>query len=179
MKHYEVRRWVHRNNSTAAMILLTSGTFVAYPDFRTAVLGGHGQLLSDIHFFTGLAFVTAPLLALVWTRGSVTENLKKRLFGSGKVHWRRIHLGVVLFSCCLLAMTGPVMWLDSVQPLPVVLMDVLFLIHTSFAWVVGLALPLHLWMARRSIVRISKQWLGLKKKARRTANLDAGMVETV
>ena len=66
------------------MILLTTGAFVSYPGFRTAVIGGSGQLLSDIHFFTGLAFI--------------------------------------------------------------------------------LILPLHLWMARRSIVRTGKLWMGLKRK---------------
>jgi Ni,Fe-hydrogenase I cytochrome b subunit len=157
------------------MILLTTGTFVAYPDFRTAVMGGHGQLLSDIHFFTGMAFVVAPLMALLFTRGTVTENLKKRLLGSTKVHWRRVHLGISLLSCCVMAVTGPVIWLDSVQPMSVGLMDALFLLHTSFAWLLGLLLPMHLWMARRSIVRTGKQWLGLNNKPARIARLDGSV----
>jgi hypothetical protein len=54
----------------------------------------------------------------------------------------------------------------------------LFLIHTGFAWVVGLALPVHLWMARSSMVRISRKWLGLNRKAVRAAKQDACVVET-
>ena len=159
MQPHVVRRWVHRCNSTAAILLLTTGTLVALPDLRAAIYGSGGKVLSDVHLWTGAVFVSVPTLAFLFAGSGVLTNLKKRVFGSNTVHWRRVHLGLSLGSCFMMGLTGPIMWLDLIWQLPVVVMDMIFLTHQSFAWVLGLALPVHLWMARRSIVRITKSWL--------------------
>ncbi len=164
IKPFEFRRWVHRLNGTAAIILLITGTLVTLPDLRIAIYGSGGKVLSDVHVWTGAVFVSVPLLVLLSSGGSVLSNLKKRIFGSKTVHWRRVHLTVSLFSCFMMGLTGPIMWADSMWELPIALMDLLFLIHLSCAWIVGLTLPLHLWMARGAIVRVSKSWLGLNRK---------------
>ncbi len=165
MKLHEVRRWVHRSNGTLAILLLFTGGLVTFPDVRAALIGGWGQMLSDVHVFSGFIFVTVPLLALLWKGSDLLDNLKKRILSSNKVHWRRVHLGVALLSASIMALTGPVMWLDARFEFPVLIMDVIFFIHLTAAWVVGLSLPLHLWMARHAIARTGRKWLGFGKSA--------------
>ncbi len=164
MQPHEVRRWVHRCNSTAAILLLITGTLVALPDLRTAIYGSGGRVLPDVHVWTGAVFVSVPILAFLFAGGALLTNLKNRVFGSNTVHWRRVHLGISLGSCFMMGLTGPIMWLDSIRQLPIAMMDMIFLIHLSFAWMLGLALPVHLWMARQSIVRITKSWLRINTK---------------
>ncbi len=170
MKAYKVRRWVHRISGSAALVLLTTGTLVALPDLRTAVIGGQGQVLSDIHLWLGLVFVSTPILALLYSKGSIAENIKKRVLSSKKIHWRRIHLSVALCSAFMLGLTGPIMWIDSIWEYPVVVMDAIFLVHLSLAWVVGLVLPVHLFMARKGIARVLISWFGRDKKNLKTAD---------
>lgn len=164
MKAYKVRRWVHRISGSAALVLLITGTLVSLPDLRTALIGGQGQLLSDIHLWLGLVFVSTPIIALFYSKGSIIENIKKRIFASKKIHWRRIHLSLVMCATVLLGLTGPIMWIDSIWEYPVVVMDAIFLVHLSLAWVVGLVLPAHLYMARKGIARVLRNWFGLDNK---------------
>ena len=164
MKPYEIRRWIHRISGSAALVLIATGALVTFPDFRDLLIGGNGQFLSDIHLWIGLIFISGPLLALWISRGSILDNLKKRVIHSRKIHWRRIHLTLVLCAGMVLGLTGPVMWMDSVWAFPVVLMDAIFTVHLSSAWLVALVFPVHLFMARKGIARVLKSWFGLDKK---------------
>ena len=162
IKPFEIRRWVHHTNGTAAVVLLITGTLITIPDLRTALVGGYGKIMSDIHSWTGLAFVCVPLFVLIFARDSLLTNLKKRIFDAKKIHWRRVHLSISLFSGTMLAVSGSLIWFDTVWELPIPLMDVLFLAHTTFAWAIGLALPVHLWVARRSIMRNTQKFFEKK-----------------
>ncbi len=163
MKTFVIRRWVHRISGTAVLVLLVTGTLVTLPDLRTAVIGGQGRILSDIHLWIGLAFVLAPLMGLLYSKGSIIKNIARRLLDSSKIHWRRIHPSTALISGMMMCLTGPIMWLDSIWEYPVIVMDGVFLVHLTFAWVLGLALPMHLVMARRGIGRTIKKWAGIDK----------------
>ena len=165
MTPYEVRKWVHRFVGMAALILVSTGTLVTLPDFRNLVIGGHGQMLSDIHMWIGFLFISAPIVALITRGREIFENLKKRLIDAPKMTWRRFHLGLTVFSGTLMSITGGVLLFDSkIVELPILLMDVFFWFHLAGAWILGLTLPIHLVMARKGIVRTFKKWFRLDKK---------------
>lgn len=167
MTPYETRRWVHRFVGSAALVLISSGTLVTLPDFRTTVIGGHGQLLSDLHMWLGFIFIAAPVVALLVAGKTILENLRKRIVDAEQMSWRRFHLTLTLCSGTLMASTGSVLLFDSlVAELPVGIMDILFWFHLAGAWILGMTLPIHLWMARFGIARTLKQWLGLEKNPR-------------
>lgn len=165
MTPYETRRWVHRFVGSAALVLISSGTLVTLPDFRTATIGGHGQLLSAVHMWLGFIFIASPLVALLVAGKTIMENLKKRIIDAEQMSWRRFHLSLTLCSGTLMASTGAVLLFDSlVAELPIVMMDVLFWFHLAGAWILGLTLPVHLWMARKGIARTLKQWFGTSRR---------------
>ncbi len=157
IKAVEVRRWVHHGIACAAIVQLTSGTLITIPELRSLVIGGRGQALSDIHMWTGICFVALPTAGVLLAGGSLLRNLKKRVFSGPNTPWRRLHLGLSLAAGCVLALSGSIIWIDSLHELPVRFIDAVFLVHLSGAWTIGLLLPLHLWMARTAIVRATRR----------------------
>lgn len=162
MKIADTQLWIHRVNTTAILVLLFTGTLHTYPDVRSAIFGGYDRLVADVHIWAGAVFVCFPILALARTQGSLLKNLRVRILKDPNWHWRRLHLILTLIACCLQSSTGFVIWLDAQWPMPVSLVDSLFVIHRSVAWYLGLSLPLHLWMARQSIVKITRKLIGLE-----------------
>ncbi len=158
VKPVQVRRWVHHCIACAAVVLLTSGTLITMPDLRSFLIGGRGQVLSDIHMWTGLSFIAVPTVGLLLAGGPVLRNLARRVFSAPNTLWRRLHLGLSLAAGCVLGLSGSTIWVDSLYELPVRFMDGVFLVHLSGAWVTGLALPVHLFMARKAIVRSVRRY---------------------
>ena len=167
MKPIEVRRWVHRIIGTAALVLICTGTLVTFPDFRNALIGGHGQTLSDVHMWLGFIFVFAPIVGLMISGKQILANIKKRVVDAKKMTWRRFHLSLTIFSGSLMATTGGILLFDStITELPIVFMDAFFWLHLAGAWILGMTLPIHLWMSRRGIVHTLKKWCGLDKNGK-------------
>ncbi len=162
---FEIRRWVHRFVGTAVLVLLLTGALVTFPDVRTALIGGRGQLLSDIHMWIGFILIGAPIVALFMNGKEIYENIRQRMFEAETHTWRRYHLSLTICISTLMALIGCILLIDSkVIELPIVIMDLFFWIHLAGAWLLGGVLIIHLWMARRGIVRTLKQWFGLDKK---------------
>lgn len=162
MKIVDAQRWIHRVNTTAAILLLFTGTMHTLPDIRSSLFGGYDRLIADIHVWTGVVFISFPLLALARTQGSLLKNLQVRIFKDPIWHWRRFHLTLTVSVCLIQALAGTMIWIDIFWQLPLMLVDSLFLIHRMGAWYIGLMLPLHLWMARRSIAKIVRKLIGVE-----------------
>lgn len=158
----DAQRWVHRINSTAALILLTTGVMHTLPELRSELIGGYDRLVADIHVWTGLIFITFPLLNVIVSKGDILESLRVRLFLDPTWHWRRVHLILALSVCFSQACAGAMIWIDSNYPLPIALINAIFLVHQAGAWYIGLSLPIHLWMSRVAIIRTSRSWLALE-----------------
>lgn len=153
-------RWTHRVMTSTAILLLLSGTLHTLPDVRSLLFGGYDALIADIHLWAGVVFVLFPFFVLILTRGSLLRNLRVRIFKDHKWHWRRFHLTLTLSVCFLQALVGLIIWIDVFWPLPVTLVDALFFIHHMGAWYIGLIVPLHLWMVRKSVVKIVLKLIG-------------------
>ena len=161
----EIRRWVHRFVGLAVLVLLLTGVLVTFPDVRTVLIGGRGQLLSDIHMWTSVILIGAPIVALVMNGKEIFQNLKKRMFNAKTHTWRRYHLSLTVVAGVAMSLIGCVLLIDSKMiELPIVMMDVFFWLHLAGAWLLGSVLLIHLWMAHRGIARTLKQWCGLDKK---------------
>ena len=64
-----------------------------------------------------------------------------------------------------MATTGAILLFDShIIELPIVFMDAFFWLHLAGAWILGMTLPVHLWMSRRGIAHTLKRWCGLDKR---------------
>ncbi|HJL60464.1 MAG TPA: hypothetical protein QF517_00800 [Pseudomonadales bacterium] len=159
MNVQETQRWIHRVNTTAALVLLTTGVLHIVPDIRSAFFGGYDRLTADIHLWTGAIFISFPILATLLSSGSVLKNLYTRVFRDPLWHWRRFNLTCTIVICSTQACAGTMIWVDTLFPLPLTLLDVIFFVHHIGAWYIGLMFPVHLWMARRAIVRIVRGWV--------------------
>lgn len=173
MKPIDVRRWVHRFVGAAALVLISTGTLVTFPDFRSAVIGGNGQLLSDMHMWIGFLFISAPIAALLIKGKDILSNLKKRIIDAKRMTWRRFHLTLTIISGSLMTITGGILLIDShIVELSTFLMDIFFFLHLTGAWILGLTLPVHLFMSRRGIAHTLKKWLGMDKKTMDKKSMD-------
>ena len=161
MNVQDTQRWIHRVNSTAALVLLITGVMHTLPDIRSLLIGGYGRLIADIHLWTAAVFICSPILGLMLNGGSILNNVRIRVFKDPVWHWRRINLTCTVTICFSQACAGTMIWIDTMYPLPLAALDVLFFVHHIGAWYIGLMLPVHLWMARRAIVRIIRGWFGL------------------
>ncbi len=131
------------------------------PELRSSLIGGYDRLVADIHLWTGVVFISFPILAVYFTRNSVLKSLCIRIFKDPTWHWRRVNLICTILICFFQACAGTMIWVDTIFPMPLVLLDVLFFIHHTGAWYIGLMLPIHFWMARKTIVRTLRAWFGL------------------
>lgn len=123
-------------------------------------------MLSDVHMWLGFIFVSAPIFGLMIAGKQILANVKKRVIDANKMTWRRFHLSLTIFSGSLMATTGAILLFDShIVELPVSLMDIFFWFHLAGAWILGMTLPVHLWMSRRGIVHTLKRWCGLNKRS--------------
>jgi len=161
MNVQETQLWIHRVNTTAALILLTTGVMHTLPELRSALIGGYDRLIADIHVWTGVVFISFPILAVFFARDSVLKSLRIRIFKDPVWHWRRFNLMCTILICFFQACAGTMIWIDTFFPMPLFLLDVLFFIHHTGAWYIGLMMPVHLWMARIAIIRTLRTWFGL------------------
>ncbi len=163
MNVQETQRWIHRVNTTAAIVLLTTGVMHTLPDLRSLLIGGYDRLIADIHLWTGAVFISFPLLMIVLSRGSVLGNVRVRIFKDHVWHWRRINLTLTIIMCSSQACAGTLIYIDTIYPMPITVVDSLFVLHHAGAWYIGLMLPVHLWMARKAIIRTLRSWLGMDR----------------
>ena len=162
MKIANTQRRIHYVNTVAIIVLLLTGTLHTLPDLRSSLTGGYDQLVADIHVWTGAIFISFPFLLMTRTQGSLLGLLRLRIFKDPVWHWRRVHLMLTVFVCLIQAIAGLLIWVDIRLPLPITLVDTLFLVHRSGAWYLGLTLPLHMWMARKKIVKTTRRLIGPK-----------------
>lgn len=150
--------WIHRVNTSLALLLLATGLLHTFPDVRRSLMGGYELVIADTHLWTGALFIVFPLLVLACSQKSMVHHLRGRMFKAERWNWRRINLTFSVHVCVFQAIAGFLIWSDNYFTYPVLLVDGLFLLHQGGAWYIGLLIPLHLWMARRAIIRTLRRW---------------------
>jgi len=164
VKPAELRRHVHDINAALATVLVFSGFLITYPELRAKTLGGFGHQVSDIHTWTGWAFVIVPLLALAVHGPALIANLKQRIFETQKTGWRKFHLCFSLALGVIFSITGVLMWWQT--GIPYVVLDLAADVHLWLTWILCASVTVHIYNARRGIAlrlrqyyRRSQAWL--------------------
>ncbi|MFN8544950.1 MAG: hypothetical protein U0807_12220 [Candidatus Binatia bacterium] len=135
-------RWaLHTAHAAATVALLVTGFLIEFPEARARLVGGFGPQISAAHDWTGVAFMVAPLLALLIARRALFQP--KEADGAGALlFWRRLHVVGSLGAGLLVSVTGMALWIADM--LPTRLADGTALVHVGLAWLFAGALVAHL-----------------------------------
>lgn len=155
-----IRRGLHAAHAILTLVLAATGLLLAFPELRSAVTGGYGGLLVDLHLWGGVLFAASPLLALLLARPHLVEELRRRLGPPDPWRWRKTHIVLSIVVVAGLSVSGAAMWLDT--SLPTAAADLARFSHEAFTVVVLVALPVHLVAARAALAQRVRRWLGLE-----------------
>jgi cytochrome b subunit of formate dehydrogenase len=155
-----IRRGLHAAHAVLTLVLAATGLMLAFPELRSAVTGGYGGLLVDLHLWGGVLFAVSPLLALAVARPHLVEELRRRLGPPDPWRWRKTHIVLSIALVAGLSVSGAAMWLDA--SLPTAAADLARFSHEVLTVVILVALPVHLVAARVALVQRVRRWLGLE-----------------
>ncbi len=156
-----LRRLLHVTNALLTVALIGTGLLITYPDLRGQLIGGYGLQLANWHRTAAIAFLVAPVLALALAPFSLARELPQRLRVSQSNVWRRAHLLSFLVTFVALAVSGGLLWFEV--ELSSAVADVARGVHDTATWIVIVALPVHLYAARRKIAYRTASLLGRDK----------------
>ncbi len=154
-----VRRAMHAVHGVMAIVLISTGLLILWPEFRGRTLGGYGREVGEVHVYAGLAFAIAPVLAwLLVRRGLLAGSWERVAAEDLRTTWRKIHIVLTLTVSAVVSVTGLVMWLGA--DLPVEVWDAADQIHVVCHWIIVASLPIHLLVVRRTLVERVRLMLG-------------------
>jgi len=156
VKPADLRRYVHDINATLATVLVLSGFLITYPELRAKTFGGFGHQISDVHTWTGWAFIAVPLLALLVRGPSLLAHLKQRIFATQQTTWRKFHLSFSLVLGVIFSITGLLMWWQT--GIPYVVLDFAAEAHLWLTWILCASVTVHIFNARKGIARRLRQY---------------------
>ena len=152
------QRAFHAANALASVALILTGLLLSYPDIRAQLIGGYAMQLSKWHHWIGLAFIAMPLLLLLREPAALMGTVRWH-FGAARLDlWRKLHYGVSLLACVVLAITGMVLWLNV--EIDRVMADSMIGAHVVSTWVLLFTIPLHLMSAVLRVGRAKRQHAG-------------------
>ncbi|CAG0985326.1 hypothetical protein MYXO_02096 [Myxococcaceae bacterium] len=154
-----IRRMLHGVHAVATLLLLATGVVIYWPELRTAMIGGYGQRVLDIHLIAGALFIVSVIAAGAAAGAPLLEDLRRRLGPPDPWGWRKTHIVLALAVSAGLSISGVVLWLDVA--LPRFAFDAAHWVHDLLTIVIALALVVHLVASRRKIVSRVREWLGL------------------
>ena len=59
------RRTLHVLHAANFLVLTATGLLIQFPDWRAALLGGYGMLMSSLHHWCGVVFGVLPVLLIL------------------------------------------------------------------------------------------------------------------
>jgi cytochrome b subunit of formate dehydrogenase len=152
------QRTFHLANALASVALIGTGLLISYPDIRAQLIGGYAMQLSKWHHWIGVAFIAMPLLWLLKDPAALLHTVRWYLGAVRLDLWRKLHYGVSLLACVILAITGAVLWLNV--EIDRAMADTMVGAHVVATWVLLFTIPLHLLSAVLRVGRAKRRHAG-------------------
>jgi cytochrome b subunit of formate dehydrogenase len=142
------RRTLHALHATNFLVLTATGLLIQFPDWRAALLGGYGPILSASHRWCGVVFGALPVALALWFGPSFLRDAWKRASRRKGRPVRRGNLIAAFVGAAGFVGTGVILWWDP-PGAPRALFDVSLLIHQVLTYVGLAVLVAHLIWIRR------------------------------
>lgn len=170
------RRTLHVLHATNFLVLTATGLLIQFPDWRAAVLGGYGMLMSSIHHWCGVVFGALPVVLMLLIGPWLWRDSWKRASRRKGRAVRRGNLIAALVGAGGFVGTGAILWWDP-PGAPRALFDVSLLIHQVLTYVGITVLVAHLIWIRRLLwakARLAMSWRPAAERPVRTAPVMQG-----
>jgi hypothetical protein len=106
------RRTLHVLHAANFLVLTATGLLIQFPDWRAALLGDYGMLMSSVHHWCGVVFGVLPVLLILLVGPWLWRDSWKRASRRNGRAIRRGNLIAALAGVVGFVLTGAILWWD-------------------------------------------------------------------